>query len=194
MPASMSITVRFASILLLLLLFRPEAPVRGQGTEAAGSLPDGPGQALVASTCSKCHAISVVTSRRKTASQWESTVSDMISRGAVITGDEAKSITQYLSAHLNPDSPAPAAAKEGGEAFPEAPGKAVLMVKCFQCHNEGMWKRLRQDQKGWETTIYPMVGRGALWTEEEITTMAKYLATVFGPETAKKTQSEAGEK
>ena len=70
-------------------------------------------------------------------------------------------------------------------AFPDAPGKDVLMGKCFQCHGEGMWKDLKQDHRGWEGVLYRMIGRGALWTEEEINGMAAYLTTAFGPQTAK---------
>ena len=69
--------------------------------------------------------------------------------------------------------------------FPDGPGKDLLMSKCFQCHNEGMWKDQRQDRRGWEGALYRMVGRGALWTEEEINSMAGYLTTAFGPQAGK---------
>ena len=69
--------------------------------------------------------------------------------------------------------------------FADAPGKELLMSRCFQCHGEKMWQDLRQDRRGWEAALYRMVGRGALWTEEEINTMASYLSTAFGPQAAK---------
>src|SRR5690349_14741301 len=64
-----------------------------------------------------------------------------------------------------------------GEArgFPDAPGKDVLVGKCFQCHSPGMWADHRQNRRGWEATLYRMVGRGALWSEDEIKKMADYL-------------------
>jgi cytochrome c5 len=64
--------------------------------------------------------------------------------------------------------------------FPDAPGKEVLVAKCFQCHGPNMWMPLRQDRRAWESTLYRMVGRGALWTEEEIKVMADYLGAVYG--------------
>ena len=64
--------------------------------------------------------------------------------------------------------------------FPDAPGKETLLAKCFQCHSAGMWMDHRQDRRGWESVLYRMVGRGALWTEEEIKAMADYLGTVYG--------------
>jgi hypothetical protein len=45
-----------------------------------------------------------------------------------------------------------------------------------------MWIYHRQDRRGWESTLYRMVGRGALWTEQEIKAMADYLAAVYGKE------------
>jgi mono/diheme cytochrome c family protein len=67
-------------------------------------------------------------------------------------------------------------------AFPDGPGKEVLLGKCFQCHGPNMWIYHRQDRRGWESTLYRMVGRGALWTEQEIKAMADYLAAVYGKE------------
>ena len=64
-------------------------------------------------------------------------------------------------------------------ALPDGPGKEVLVAKCFQCHAPTMWQDNRQDRRGWESVLYRMVGRGALWTEDEIRTMAEYLATAY---------------
>ena len=63
--------------------------------------------------------------------------------------------------------------------FPDAPGKEVLISKCFQCHAPTMWQDHRQDRRGWGSVLYRMVGRGALWTEDEIRTMAGYLAAAY---------------
>ena len=62
------------------------------------------------------------------------------------------------------------------------PGKALLATKCFQCHTDTMFRDLRQDRRAWESTLYRMIGRGALWTEDEVKTMADYLATEYGPQ------------
>ena len=64
--------------------------------------------------------------------------------------------------------------------FPEGPGRDLLLGRCFQCHGDGMWRDHRQERRGWEAVLYRMVGRGALWTEDEINTMAVYLATNYG--------------
>jgi mono/diheme cytochrome c family protein len=64
--------------------------------------------------------------------------------------------------------------------FPDAPGKDVLLNKCFQCHGPGMWMDQRWDRRQWESAVYRMVGRGALWTEDEIRQMADYLGAAYG--------------
>ena len=64
--------------------------------------------------------------------------------------------------------------------FPDGPGKEVLLAKCFQCHGPTMWMAQRQDRRAWESTLYRMVGKGALWTVEEIKAMADYLGAVYG--------------
>ena len=43
-----------------------------------------------------------------------------------------------------------------------------------------MWMDQRQDRRAWESTLYRMVGRGALWTQDEIKQMADYLGNVYG--------------
>jgi cytochrome c5 len=63
----------------------------------------------------------------------------------------------------------------------DSPGRAILQRKCTQCHLASMWAPLRQDRRAWEGTLYRMVGRGALWTPEEINAMAEYLAQIRGP-------------
>jgi cytochrome c5 len=67
--------------------------------------------------------------------------------------------------------------------FPDAPGKETLLAKCFQCHTPAMWMDLRQDRRAWEGTLYRMIGRGALWTEDEIKAMADYLGAAYARRT-----------
>jgi mono/diheme cytochrome c family protein len=64
---------------------------------------------------------------------------------------------------------------------PANPARALLQSKCLQCHNDGIWRDQRQDARAWEATLYRMMGRGAVWSAEDIKTMASYLATDFGP-------------
>ena len=70
--------------------------------------------------------------------------------------------------------------------FPDGPGKDTLLAKCFQCHGPGMWLDHRQDRRGWEGTLYRMIGRGALWSEEEVKARADYLGAVYGSSSGRK--------
>jgi len=63
-----------------------------------------------------------------------------------------------------------------------SPGRDMIQAKCFQCHTDTMFRDGRQDRRGWEAAIYRMVGRGGLWTSDEIKTMVDYLGTEFGPD------------
>jgi cytochrome c5 len=69
----------------------------------------------------------------------------------------------------------------GSAATPAADGKDILTRKCFQCHQASMWSSVRGDRKAWESVLYRMVGRGALWTEAEVDAMADFLAQTRGP-------------
>jgi mono/diheme cytochrome c family protein len=53
-------------------------------------------------------------------------------------------------------------------------GRDVVISKCFACHTDAMFRDQRQDRRGWEATIYRMIGRGGLFTREEIKLMADY--------------------
>jgi len=75
---------------------------------------------------------------------------------------------------------APASAQQPSGGTPHK-GREILMAKCFQCHTDSMWRDARQDTRAWEAALYRMVGRGGLWTTDEIKQMADYLGTDFGP-------------
>ena len=62
-----------------------------------------------------------------------------------------------------------------------SPGRDLVASKCFQCHTDAMFRDGRQDARAWEATIYRMVGRGGLWTADEIKLMADYLGEALGP-------------
>jgi len=101
------------------------------------------------------------------------------------------SILSVLCAGLLLAPPAPAQQSRDARGFPDAPGKDVLLGKCFQCHSPGMWADQRQDRRAWEATLYRMVGRGALWSEDEIKKMADYLGAAYAREPAAPRKEEA---
>ena len=83
-----------------------------------------------------------------------------------------------LFAFMLPALVVPARAQEAGAPNP---GRTLVLSKCFQCHTDAMFRDQRQDRHAWEATVYRMIGRGALWTPEEIKLMSDYLGSEFGP-------------
>jgi mono/diheme cytochrome c family protein len=66
-------------------------------------------KALFESACSSCHDTGFVGEHRKNHSEWEWTVSQMISRGAELNPDEAALVVDYLAkTYPAPDKPAEA--------------------------------------------------------------------------------------
>ncbi len=141
----------------------------------AESMPEGEGKAMVTSVCSTCHSLGTVLNHRGNQEEWEQKVNEMISRGAQIFPDEMETIVGYLAANYGSRQMASAAPSVSA-------GQQLFQEKCFQCHGDTMWRDLKQDRRSWEGTLYRMVGRGALWTEEEIGQMAGYLASAHGPQ------------
>jgi competence ComEA-like helix-hairpin-helix protein len=109
-PAAFCMSVMLKSIVSLFVIAMglqfaaAQAPAAKPGTDAAASLPDGPGKAVVEKSCKSCHSIETVTKSRNTADGWADVVSQMIGRGANISDDDAETIVEYLAAHYGPNS------------------------------------------------------------------------------------------
>ncbi|HEV2531114.1 cytochrome c [Phenylobacterium sp.] len=86
----------------------------------ADDLPEGPGKADVATTCSQCHATTVISARHRAPEEWVDVVGRMKSMGAVMDADKEKSIIAYLSTALGTGT-APAAAPAAAPTDPAAP-------------------------------------------------------------------------
>ncbi|MBT8099431.1 MAG: hypothetical protein KJO82_06755, partial [Gammaproteobacteria bacterium] len=153
--------------LLLLACSLPVAmPASGQD---AASMPAGEGRDLVAEQCVSCHAMSTALAKRASQEVWAETVDRMISiyRAPINDADQA-TIVSYLAEHF-------------GEESSYNPGQQMLAEQCFRCHGDGMWRDLKTDREGWVSALYRMIGRGGVWTEDQINVMADYLAATYPP-------------
>ena len=54
-------------------------------------------QVLMSQQCSRCHSLSRVTSKTKTAAEWKITVDRMIQHGAKLTPDQEQALIDYLA-------------------------------------------------------------------------------------------------
>ena len=68
----------------------------GTAAEAPDEFPPGAGQGEVQAACGPCHAVTVVTSARKSETEWANTVDAMITRGAPVTDADYDAIVDYL--------------------------------------------------------------------------------------------------
>lgn len=64
---------------------------------AQAALPDGPGKEQLVKICGQCHEPQRAASIRLTREGWESTISDMIARGAKGSDEDFQAILDYLS-------------------------------------------------------------------------------------------------
>lgn len=60
------------------------------------------GEELLEKRCSVCHPSARSKGVKKTAEEWESTVTRMIRKGAKLSGDEKKALVDYLSKTYKP--------------------------------------------------------------------------------------------
>jgi len=187
----MLLLTRGAAVLACVTLWTASQSLQAQGAAGTSPMPEGSGRSLVSTQCVNCHALDVALSKRGTPDEWSAIVNVMIERGAPITSADASAIAAYLGQNYGPgagpavpatSASAKASAGQAGQvsALPDFPGRDVLTKKCMQCHQMSMWTALRQDRKAWESVMYRMVGRGALWTEDEIRSMTDYLARARG--------------
>jgi hypothetical protein len=87
------------------------AVTAGQGRGGQGrdiwveNLPPGQGKEMAAQRCNSCHTLERTVQLRQSKEGWESTVFDMIGRGAPIFLEEATEIIDYFGSVFGPGSP-----------------------------------------------------------------------------------------
>jgi mono/diheme cytochrome c family protein len=68
----------------------------------SAQMPEGEGKAIVQKQCAVCHAITVVTAKRASHSEWEQVVNQMVSRGADLSDDDIDTVLEYLTKNYGP--------------------------------------------------------------------------------------------
>jgi cytochrome c5 len=64
------------------------------------ALPDGPGKDLVAARCALCHDLERVVAVKRGKQAWPAIVADMAERGAPVSAEDGKTISDYLAANF----------------------------------------------------------------------------------------------
>jgi len=68
------------------------------GSTGSGNAGGADGASLMQSRCSVCHSTDRITSAHKTADEWNTTVTRMISHGAQLNTTEEQTLVDYLAA------------------------------------------------------------------------------------------------
>jgi cytochrome c5 len=68
-------------------------------TRYHGPVPDGPGKEILLNTCTMCHDLGRIKTGRRSAEEWEETLSSMLNEGAPLSDAQFPVIHQYLSRH-----------------------------------------------------------------------------------------------
>jgi competence ComEA-like helix-hairpin-helix protein len=66
---------------------------------------DARGREVAQQACSVCHGLDYIYSARRSPSEWEATVGDMIGRGAPLLEGEREVLLQFLSKYYAPEKP-----------------------------------------------------------------------------------------
>jgi len=76
--------------------------------------------------------------------------------------------------------PAPAKKTED-DPLPDGKGKDLAKKDCNTCHLANVWTKHHYTRDQWDSIIDAMVAKGLNAPDEDLDTIAGYLATYFGP-------------
>ena len=171
---TISVTMRRLLLVAALaaLVVGAASPVSAQ---TASALPPGEGRELVATACTQCHTLSVITAGRDGPVGWKKHVYNMVLRGTQLTPREADTVIQYLITNFGPTGPA-----ETASALPSGPGKELVESRCAVCHNLERVTVVKRQKRDWETVVANMYERWGMSAPDEVRAITSYLATQFG--------------
>jgi hypothetical protein len=80
----------------------PAQGVKSPASKWIAQMPEGVGKNLIVAKCQFCHTLQPVVTARRTKDQWTEAIDSMTQMGAPVTGDEAATIVDYLTANFGP--------------------------------------------------------------------------------------------
>jgi len=145
--------------------------------QTANALPAGDGRDLVATACSQCHALTVITTLRNGPAGWKRHVYNMVLRGAQLTPREADSVLSYLSTNFGPGQKLPEAKPI---TLPNGPGKELVETRCGVCHDLERITAVKRQRRDWDGIVANMFERFEMPAPDDARAIASYLGTQFG--------------
>lgn len=166
---------------LTALVVAASSPVKAQGPSA---LPAGDGRDLVATACSQCHSLGIITTVRDGTPGWKRHVYNMVLRGAQLTPGEADTVIGYLSSNFGPGAGGGmgAATQAAAVTLPNGAGKELVESRCGACHDLQRITAVKRQKRDWDGIVANMYERFGLASPDEMQTIAAYLAAQFGRE------------
>jgi cytochrome c5 len=140
-------------------------------------MPPGEGRDLVAMACSQCHYLGTIAKIRDGAAGWRLYVSNMVLRGAQLTGPEIDTVVNYLAVNLGPGANLPPGKPV---ALPDGRGKDLVETRCGLCHDLERIAIVKRGRQAWPVIVANMVARGATATPDEAKAISDYLVANFG--------------
>ena len=67
------------------------------------------------------------------------------------------------------------------DLLPDAPGKALVVRKCTQCHDASQFSLQKKSGDDWEQVITQMTSNGLTLTDDEYSIVLDYLTKNLGP-------------
>jgi len=162
------------SALFALAIIVAASPSRAQN---ANPLPEGDGRDLVAVACSQCHYLGTIAKIRDGEAGWRLYVSNMVLRGAQLTGPEVDKVVDYLALNMGPGARLPPAKPV---TLPDGRGKNLVETRCMLCHDLERVAAVKRGKQHWSAIVATMVAHGATATPAEAQTISDYLAANFG--------------
>ncbi len=151
------------------------AALAASPSRAQTALPQGDGRDLVATACSQCHALNVITAGRDGPVGWKHHVYNMVLRGAQLTPREADTVIAYLTANFGPGVPA-----AGTVTLPNGPGRELVETRCAVCHTLERVTIVKREKRDWEAIVARMYERWGVSAPDEAQAISAYLVAQFG--------------
>jgi mono/diheme cytochrome c family protein len=127
-------------------------------------LPEGEGKQILATVCTACHSVEVVTGKKWSRERWDANVQDMIGRGAPVSQAEAAGLVNYLTRNFGVNDRA----------------RTLFVDICSSCHTLARISEQALTRDEWREETKGMISEGAAMSDEEVDLLLDYLARNFG--------------
>ncbi len=148
------------------------------------NLPGGPVRHVILKRCTACHGIDDYAYHAMDRAGWQTLVSTMVDKGAVIPQEDESVLLDWLVTEFGPDStpflrgyiaPVDSALFADDEAAGD-----YLETTCSSCHGLDRVDTVRYGEGRWRAIVVDMQTRGAPVADENVEALVEYLTRTRG--------------